>query len=180
MKTHERQDTDSRLDGLVRDLIRLLGDLSGLHGEMAMHMRNKLEAIKRADSDQVQSITARELVLAGRAGEREGLRRQITERILAGLGVDKARSRTIRLTELAELLPEPRRSQLLVAAAGLREKLLEVESMNRASERVTRTMLHHLSEVMQVMTSGPGSVDVYNRTGHRSEPRAAHVFEAVG
>jgi hypothetical protein len=171
---------DVKLDNLVRDLIRLLGDLSGLHTEMVMHMRNKLEAIKRAESDQVQSITARELVLAGRVSEREGLRRQISERIAAGLGLDKARGRTIRLTELAELLPEPRRSQLLVAAAGLREKLMAMDSMNRASELVTRTMLRHLSEVMQVMTSGPAAADVYNRAGRRSAPRAAHVFEAVG
>jgi FlgN protein len=171
---------DVQLDNLVRDLIRLLGDLNALHGELAMHMRNKLDAIKRADSDQVQSITAREAVLAARAHEREGLRKQLADRIGMSLGLDKGSGRSVRLTDLAEKLPEPRRSQLLVAAAGLREKVREIESINKTSEVVTRTMLRHLSEVMQVMTAGPCGADVYGRTGHRQPPRTANVFEAVG
>lgn len=171
---------DTKVDNLVRDLVRLLGDLGVLHAELLMHMKNKLEAVKRADSDAVQSITARELVLADRAKEREGLRRQITDRIVECLGLDAARSRTMRLSELAEHLPEPRRSQLLVSAAGLREKVAEIDRLNRTSEQVTRAMLHHLSEVMQVMTAGPATGDVYGRTGSRQAPRVAHVFEAVG
>lgn len=171
---------EARLDNQLRDLIRLMGDLSTLHGELAMHMRNKLDAIKRADSDQVRSITARETTLAGRVQEREGLRRQLTDRIAEALGFEKGAGRSLRLNALAEKLPEPRRSQLLVVAAGLREKVREIESLNRTSELVTRTMLRHLSDVMQVMTAGLGNGDVYGHTGQRQPPRAANVFEAVG
>ena len=32
------------VDLLAKDLVRLLADLSSLHGELAMHMRDKLEA----------------------------------------------------------------------------------------------------------------------------------------
>ena len=73
-----------------------------------------------------------------------------------------------------------RRQFLGTAAAGLREKIEQLQTVNRTSEMVTRTMLHHLSEVMQVMTAGPGSADVYGRTGQRQPPRTANVFEAVG
>jgi hypothetical protein len=90
---------DAKTDNLVRDLVRLLSDLMGLHAEMVMHMRSKLEAIKTADSDRIQSITARELLLASRAREREGLRRQIAERIAEGLGIDRSRGRSMKLTD---------------------------------------------------------------------------------
>ena len=82
-------------------LIRLMNDLISIHSEMITHMHRKLDAIKRADSDQMQSITAREMLLADRVAEREGLRKQVTKQILEGLKRDTGQYRTIRLTQLA-------------------------------------------------------------------------------
>lgn len=169
------------VDLLARDLSRLLGDLSGLYAELSMHMRSKLEAIKVADASRIQSITARESVLARRAAEREGLRRQITARILEGLGMAAASpaGQPVTLTALAEMFPEPRRSQLLVAAAGLREKLHEVDQMRTTLSLITDEMLKHLAEVLKVMCAGVGT-DVYSRSGRRQNAGLATVFEAVG
>jgi len=168
------------VDLLARDLIRLLGMMTELHGELAMHMRNKLAAIKQADSDRIQSITAREMVLADQAAEREGLRRQITARILEGLGQDTQAGRSISVTDLAEFFTEPRRSQLLVAAAGLREKLHEINRMRVTTSLITQEMLKHLGAVLNVMRSGPGQSDFYSRSGRREQSGPASVFEAVG
>ena len=168
------------VDVLARDLVRLLKDLTGLYGELAMHMRNKLEAIKQADSDQIQSITAREVVLANRASEREGLRRQITRRILEGLGLPADPGRGLRLTALAESFLEPLRSQLLVAAAGLRDRLEEIDRMRIKTTLITQEMLKHLGEVLTVMRSGGKGTDVYLRSGRREQAARANVFEAVG
>ncbi len=169
------------VDLLARDLVRLLADLTGLYGELAMHMRSKLEAMKQADADRIQSITARELVLAERAAEREGLRRQISARILAGLGraAEEPSGPPITIGRMAEWYPEPRRSQLLVAAAGLREKVGEIDRMRTTVSLVTRQMLEHLGEVVKVMCAGVGS-DVYSRSGQRQRSGEAAVFEAVG
>lgn len=168
-------------DLLVRDLVRLLADLTSLHGELVMHMQSKLEAIKHADADRISSITAREMTLAERVAEREGLRRQITARILKGLGRESQdeSGRPITLTRLAEWLPEPRRSQLLVAAAGLRDKLGEIDRMRTTTTLITNQMLEHLGEVMKIMCRGVGS-DVYSRCGQRQRAGTATVFEAVG
>lgn len=168
-------------DLLARDLVRLLIDMTSLHGELAMHMQNKLDAIKRADSDRITSITAREAVLAERAIEREGLRRQITSRLLAGLGrkATDASGSPISLTQLAEYFPEPRRSQLLVAASGLREKVREINRLHVTLSMITREMLVHLGEVFKVMCAGVGS-DIYSRSGRRQKNGTAAVFEAVG
>ncbi len=166
-------------DILARDLGRLLNDLMGLHAEMAMHMRTKLEAIKRADTDQITAITAREMVLADRVLEREGLRKQLTRQLIAGLGLHDQPEEPLRLTTLAEYLPEPGRSQVLVAAAGLRERVHEVERLRVTSSLITQEMLKHLGEVMTAMRSG-GSSDAYGRGGQRQGAGGAHVFEAVG
>lgn len=168
------------VDLLAKDLVRLLADLGGLHGEMAMHMRDKLEAIKQTDSDRIQSITAREMLLAERVAEREGLRRQITARIVRGLGLDAEENRSLSLTVLAERFSEPRRSQLLVSAAGLREKLQEIGRMQATTSLITQEMLKHLGAVLDVMRSGGASTDIYSRTGTRQRSGPASVFEAVG
>ncbi|NLX22212.1 MAG: flagellar protein FlgN [Phycisphaerae bacterium] len=166
-------------DNLARDLGRLLNELMGLHAELAMHMRTKLDAIKRADTDQITAITARELVLADRVLEREGLRRQMTRQLIAGLGVGDKLEEPVRLTVLADYLPEPGRSQVLVAAAGLRERVHEVERLRVTSSLITQEMLKHLGEVMTAMRSG-GPSDAYGRGGKRQRSGGAHVFEAVG
>lgn len=169
------------VDLLSRDLVRLLTDLGGLYAELGMHMRNKLDAMKQADSDRIQSITARETTIAERAGEREGLRRQITSRILAALGraETNAQGRPVTLNELAEYLSEPRRSQLLVAAAGLREKVHEIDRLRTTMSMFSKQMLEHLGEVVRVMSAGI-SADVYSRTGKRMRSSVSAVFEAVG
>ena len=168
------------VDLLTRDLVRLLKDLAGMYGELAMHMQNKFDAMKRADSDQIQSITAREMVLAQRANEREGLRRQIARRIVEGLGLDSRQAATMKMTSLAAHFAEPMRSQLLVAAAGLKTTLEEIDRMRSKSAVVTQEMLKHLGEVLSVMRSGGKGMDAYSRSGSRERTGPAYVFEAVG
>lgn len=168
----------TKADNLARDLVRLLSDLSGMHAELIMHMRGKLEAVRRADSDTIQSITARELLLAGRIKERDGLRRQMVRLIEAKLELPV--TGTTRLTELAEHLAEPRRSQLLVVAAGLRERLEELQRLQATNRLVTEGMLKHLEAVLAVMTAAGQSSEVYSPTGRRELARSANVFEAVG
>jgi hypothetical protein len=143
-------------------------------------MRSKLDAVKRADSDAIASITSREHHLAGRATERDGLRRQITKLIVDGLGLADVDAKSLKLTALAEHFTEPRRSQLLVAAAGLREKLQEIERTRVTTTLVTQEMLKHLREVIAVMRGGGDSSDVYGRSGKTQSAGQAAVFEAVG
>lgn len=168
------------VDNLARDLVRLLNEMVGIHGELAMHMRSKLDAIKRADPDRIQSITAREAVLVRKAAERENLRRLITQRILGELGLDGGKTGKTRLTEFAECLDEPRRSQVLVAAAGLRDRLQEIERTRAITTLISQEMLKHMREVLAVMTGGSERAELYSRSGRRQQGAAAAVFEAVG
>ena len=187
------------IDNLARDLIRLLRDLIGLHGELAAHMREKIEAMRRAEAGQMAAVLARESALAKRIAEREGLRRQITERLAAETNAEtpKVRVRSVsegpaesrkvemagqavRLVDLAERLEEPKRSQLLAAAAGLRAKLAEMEELRVVTTLITQEMLKHLDAVMTAMTTADPGGEVYGRTGQKQRSGTAHVFEAVG
>jgi len=164
-------------DNLARDLVRLLSDLTGLYGELAMHMHDQFEAIRQADTDRITSITARQMTLADRVAERNGLRRQIARRLQQELGL---RADPMRVADLAEHLPEPRRSQLLTVAAGLKQQLASMQQLGLTSAMVTQEMLKHLEEILSVMTAGAPGGDVYLRTGNRQASSTAHVFEAVG
>ena len=164
-------------DNLARDLVRLLSDMTGMYGELAMHMYDKLEAIKKADTGQMTSITARELTLADRLAERQGLWRQIMRLLQESLGLG---SETIRVTALAEHLPEPRRSQLITVAAGLKKQLALMEQLRLTNTLVTKQMLKHLDDVFAVMATGVPGSDLYGRSGARQQSSTAQVFEAVG
>jgi hypothetical protein len=164
-------------DNLARDLVRLLSDMTGMYGEIAMHMHDKIEAIKKADTDRMTSITAREMVLTDRLTERQGLRRQLMRLLQQGLGLGTA---PMRVAALAEHLPEPRRSQLLTVSAGLKQQLASMEQLRLTSTMVAQQMLKHLDEVLSVMTAGAPGSDLYGRGGVRQKSGAAHVFEAVG
>jgi hypothetical protein len=169
-----------QFDALVRDLVRLLGDLAGLHAEMSAQAREKLAAMRKADSDAVAAITSREMALADRLAEREGLRRQITRRIAELVGVSRAKADGLRVTDLADLIPEPRRSQLLTAATGLRQRLEELQRLQRTNALVTHEVLKHLSGVMTVMCGGGPAAESYTRGGRLAQPHTTSVFEAVG
>jgi hypothetical protein len=164
-------------DNLARDLVRVLSEMTGIYGELAMHMNDKLEAIHQADTDRISSITAREMSLVDRLAERQGLRRQISRLLQRELELGE---QAMRVTDLAEHLTEPRRSQLITVTEGLRRQLASMEQLRLTSELVTQEMLNHLGEVLSVMTAGAPGGDLYGRTGARQQASMAHVFEAVG
>jgi hypothetical protein len=167
-------------DRLVADLLRLMREQVGLHGEMADQMNHKLEAVRRADTAQIQAITARETELLRRATEREGLRRQLTRRIVAALGLDAESNHRIRLEALAKHFGEPARELLLIETGRLKAKLHEIEQIRVTTTLVTQEMIKHLNEVLAVMTSGVHGEDIYSRTGGKQDSTTANVFEAVG
>jgi len=167
-------------DILARDLTRLLHDLAAMHGELAAMMSEKLDAIRVADTERISAITAQEITLAARVREREGLRRQMTRKIIEELGLVEPPDAKIRLSELAERLAEPRRSQLLSAVEGLKVVLKNMEQLRIVTTLVSREMLKHLGEILVSMTSGGLGNDVYGRTGQKQRSNVAHVFEAVG
>jgi hypothetical protein len=173
------------VDILARDYVRLLQGMLALHGELLTAMREKLEAMKQADSERVASLTARETQLAERAAERDGLRRQLTRSLVDALGLEASDPAAMRISELAEYFAEPLRSQALAAALGLRQISQDMELASVTTRLVTEHMLRHLGDVLAVMRGGGWAMEQYSRTGQVTGGQAAgitaaSVFEAVG
>ena len=67
-----------------------------------------------------------------------------------------------------------------MAAAGLREKVEEIERLRVTTALITEEMLKHMRDVFSVMTSPAQDTGVYSRTGGREDASSPRVFEAVG
>lgn len=164
----------------VRDLVRLLDEMRELYGQLRTTIRKKLQAMREASIELLQSCTAREGFLAGRIAEREGLRRQLVERLAGRLGLAPAAARSMPVSQVAQHLSEPLRGRLLAVAAGLREQAEAVQTANRTAALATGSMLKHLRAVTDAMTEGGTESTVYSAAGRPEVHQAVRVFEAVG
>lgn len=162
------------------ELIVLLGELKALHEELLEVIQQKLAAIRRADTDGLNSCLARERFLSDRILQRDGLRQQLVQLIGKALEIDPDRVRHMSLSELAEELSEPVRGQLLGLSADMRQTLLAIDSANKVAALVTDEMLKHFRQVYAVMAQSEESAGTYTARGRRTDDRPVQVFEAVG
>ncbi|MBN1341935.1 MAG: flagellar protein FlgN [Phycisphaerae bacterium] len=172
--------TNRALESRSGELVTLMGDLKKLHEELLAVVQQKLAAMKRADTEALNSCLAREQFLADRIRQREGLRQQLVQIIARELGLDAERVRELSLKDLAGHFNEPRRGQLLALAASVRGVLEAIDSANRVAALVTGEMLKHFRQVYSAMAQAGGSSGRYSAGGQLMTDRPMQVFEAVG
>lgn len=162
------------------NLVTLMGDLKKLHDEMLSVIQQKLNAMRRADTDALNSCVARERFLAERVQKQEGLRRQLVQILWKELGLPSEQSSGLGLRDLAERLPEPRRGQLLVLGEELRELIGKIDNANKVVALVTGEMLKHFRHVHSAMARSGPSTGRYAANGQIAVERPTQVFDAVG
>lgn len=162
------------------ELVVLLGDLKELHEQLLGVIQQKLAAMRRADTDGINSCVAREKFLSERIRQREGLRQQLVQLIARALDVPSESAQEMSVAQVAEHLPEPRRGQLLTLSTATREILETLNEANRVAALVTSEMLKHFREVYSAIARTGGSVGTYSAGGERMQGRSVQVFEAVG
>ncbi len=165
------------------ELIVVLGELKSLHEELLLVIRRKLEAMRRADGEQMQSCAARERFLAERIRQREGLRRQLAEAVTESLEMgasDRKAAKMVKVGELAERMDEPRRSRMIVLASAIRQAIEQVDQANRVAALVGQEMAKHFQKVREAVISASGDGGVYCRTGRCVRMGGSHVLDAVG
>lgn len=167
------------VDRRVEQVIAMLGEMKALHDELCMVVKRKLDALRRADVDAIQSATAREDFLARRIHECDGMRKQVMELIATSMGVARSHAREMTVSELADRVGEPASSRLVVLAAALRDRIRETAEANRVAALITQEMLKHFRHVYDVMATANQQPGVYTRSGSAAPRRAVSVFEAV-
>jgi hypothetical protein len=166
------------IDPTVRDLTQVLDEIRVLHDELATTLRSKLEAARRADIDALQSCTAREGFLASRIRNRDGLRRQLVDRLAQGIGVTNAPGMPI--SALTRSLLPAQREGLLAASVALRRSIEAVGGLNRMSAHITAELIKHVRAATRAMTELQTGATGYLETGRPATAPAARVFDAVG
>jgi len=167
-------------DANAEALIRVLTELKRLHEELALVVQNKLDAMRRADTQAIGSAVAREEFLIGRIRDQESLRRRLLDGIARDPDRSTASAQPLTAAELAARLHEPYRSRLLGLAAGLRACVRQTEEANRVAAIISAEMIRHFRQIYQVMAAAGSSPGVYARNGRPQAGGGASVFEAVG
>ncbi len=164
----------------IKDLIRLLDALRIQQQQLLDCIESKLDAVRRADVPALQELRRKETALVSGLRERDGLRRQLMDRIGCELGWPVGAGRALHISKLASRVTGPERAPLLDAAKELRDVVFAVQRANRVAGAVSRELLNHLGSVFASVVPKDESPAGYSGDGAvvcRSDLR---LFEAVG
>ena len=124
------------------------------------------QALRRFDAAGLDNLRQRGDVLAERIAELESARKALT-------GSD------VRVTKLAQDLPEPQRSRLVAMAMGLRKLAEEVASIGRINYAATQSMLNNFHSVYR-MLAGINEQATYGASGKTCQASGkAFLVDAV-
>ena len=127
-------------------------------------LREHHEAIRRADGAAVGEVTERQtLVIA----EIEALDRRRRDLVAAAAAAfpQAAQGRTLTITHLAALLPEPDRSRLTNGAERLRELAGEVKERSASIRAATATLVAHVEGLVRQVGKQLSHAGTYGRRG---------------
>jgi len=164
----------------LKDLIRLLGGLQRMHEQLLELIRDKMDAIRRADIAALRRLAQQEQTVAGRLQAREGLRRQLMDMIGRDMGLSTSAARAMTVSQIASRVPQASRDGLLDVARGLRDVIARVAQANRVAGAVSREILGHLAWVFSSVRPVGEKAVGYSGRGGTVGPAGTRIFETVG
>lgn len=167
-------------DRRLNDLVRLLDGLYGLHDELAGVIRGKIEAMKRADAEQMRLHGEREQSLVDAIREREGLRRQMMDQVAQDIGLPARSARTISLRQLAARTPRPHRDALERTGDKLRDCMARVAAANRVAGEIAKQVVGHLRWVFASVRPLDSRPMGYSQAGRLVSATETSLLDAMG
>lgn len=150
------------MDKLIAQLEQVLRALIAAHAELQAVLRRKLAAVQGADRKLVVQCCELENAQVQRISEMEKQRLVLVAELTRVL--EPKAAAPMRLRELAELLPEPARSKLMVLRAELVRHMQEVQSQAGTAKLATETLLRHMQGLVQSVSGlMTGTVTYSNR-----------------
>lgn len=169
------------MTAMVNELAGMLKQLADLQSLVNVAVRDKLEAMRRADVNEIARRSRREAELSAQVVEVDKARRAVVGRICATLGVAATEGgREITLRSLIKKLPVADRDRLSALANVLRERMLATAESNRVVEIVCHEMMAHFKAVFSAMTSAASERGIYGERGGRAPSGEPLVLDAVG
>jgi len=154
-----------------------LDELTELHSDLLKAVEGQVEAMSRADREDMRVAGQRAQSLTQRISIQEGLRRQLMDAIGMELGLVSGVGRSLTAGQLAERIAEP---TLEAAAERLVEIVGRVARANRVSASVVGGVLGHLKEVFATITRDCSEGAGYAGDGASVSPGELRILEAVG
>lgn len=170
---HGAPDTDPR-----RALLDNLAEHQALLKALVQVARDKMAAIRAADSHELQQCTARESSLLERILDFERRRKTIVARLAQTLHL--AAPGNLTLGEIAAELPQPFSSALRSRMLALRAIANELQQVNRVASIVARDLHQHIRDVFTALANANRESVVYGPLGREELTTVENILDAVG
>lgn len=164
----------------LRDLVTLLDGLHRSHEQLLALVRSKINAMRLADVSAMRDLAEQEQTLAKRVEQREGLRRQLMDKIGEQCGLSSQASRALSVSQIASRLCDPDRTALQQAAQKLRSIVTKLAQANRVAGAISREVLTHLEWVFASVRPAGGRALAYSGSGAPVAANDTRIFETVG
>lgn len=169
------------IDRCATELTSLIEELVGLQEELHGVIDEKLDAMRRCDTEAMMSAAQREGEIASKVSAMDDRRIQTVTELCTALDIPKpTNTKFLTLRLLGARLDETSRGHLMRLGDSLREWMLKVAEANRVVEMVCREMLNHFKNVFSAFTQDDESAQTYSRGGAVEAGMGVKVLDAVG
>lgn len=159
----------------IERLERTLHEQTQLHEQLLELLERKRDALRRADDRAVSELCELENEKLRAIGEAE--KRRLEQVAELTLRLEPHAAAPLRLTDLAERLPEPARGRLLVLRQQLRQRMEQVQRQSTSTRRATDALAQHMQGLVQTIGKIATGVSTYN--GHGALPEQATAVSTL-
>ncbi len=166
---------------LTGELAELIKRLINIQIALRAVVQEKLEAMRRSDTDAMLRAARREGDMAAEVTALDEKRVDVVSRLCTALEMPVVHAkRAVSLRALSELL-DPASSRILANLANrLREEMLKLAEANRVVELVSREMLAYFKTLFSAMVQDEEDASTYSSAGEVGPTAGARVLDAIG
>lgn len=154
------------MDKSLEQLEEILRSLMQEHEALGALVHQKLAALRRADREAIGRCLEEENHRLQRIGELEKQRIRLVAALTQQL--DPQARAPLKLSELAERIPEPGRSRLLGLRVRLRQTMQEVGERARVAQEASQVLLRHMQGLFRGLAAAVSGITVYGAGGAAS------------
>lgn len=168
----------TRVAALVADLLASLDDMHDSLRQLLELARQKLAAMRAADTAELKQVAERECealqTLFGREQQRDAAIARLAQSLHWTAGAP------MRLSEIANRLFEPFCSRLRAKTEGLRETASALQQKNRVAAGVARGLHNHIRAVFEEVARANQETVGYGPDGRHEQHQTESWVDAVG
>ncbi|MCC7205405.1 MAG: flagellar export chaperone FlgN [Phycisphaeraceae bacterium] len=145
------------------ELEKILEQQTALHKMLLMALGRKHQAIRQSKTAEMEACCRQENQHLQAIGEAEKQRQTLVAELT--LAIDPQAVAPMTLLQLAERLPEPWRSRLLMRRLELRELVEKTRTQSGIARKAAESLLRHVQGLVQTISQAVNGGAVYGASG---------------